>query len=397
MPLVINANPQNGSDNISLTQTLSVVFDRDLDPATVNHSTVVLENMSHYGVPDYEVTLDGKTEVTLTLLPGEEYRPLNEYRLTIYGIQSSYGEVMRQGSYILTFTTESGAIENWYEETPPEEMLFEVAKIYPWDGSVRTPDKIRVAFSHSIAQTPLTADNVLLIQDDTLSTIEEAVFMGENLLIAPVITLLDKEIEVAIPEGILSSGERYVIVVKDILDTMGREIYPHFSIFYTQPDPFYGKTSRVLVKKAVKVLAKDMTEMDVAMLMHENSKVARFIAERHNNLENIDWLTPDLFVEKYVETKTQYDIIFDQFISISSGYSARQLADLRVEFNNSLGDVLKIADALKLEYLSWEEYLKGKVNRGSAKSETFVRGENADEVPDYKNRSLRDIGGIKSW
>jgi hypothetical protein len=123
--------------------------------------------------------------------------------------------------------------------------------------------------------------------------------------------------------------------------------------------------------------------------------MAEWIAEQSDNTD-ISWNPPSRYVAEYVKTKTRYDLLYDKYIQITGDSTSKMLGDLQITYQMSLADLLDLIEKLKAEYERWEEMLRGSAS-GRAMMSPFNKGENIDDMPDYKTRSLKNWDGSKSW
>lgn len=204
----------------------------------------------------------------------------------------------------------------------------------------------------------------------------------------------------------LSDNTKYTVVLsgiqheytdsEGIVHTENLE-QPVMYSFYTAFSPLYASLADIQTTYAsVAIIMKTMNPIDVLEIIRENGEMAYWIAEQNENKENIDWDTPDKIVIEYVKAKTRYDILFDKYIQLAGEATTKTLGDLSIEYSMSLADLLKLIEKLKLEYLYWENMLKGSKG-GKARMQVFTKGESVDDVPDYKDRGMKDWEGTKSW
>lgn len=394
-PLIIDTIPENGSENISRDTFIKVMFDESLlgsetSNDSVNESNVKLSNYTIGKDVDAEITLeDGGT--TILVKPSSRLEAFTEYRLTMSGLESPYGEKMF-GTFEMRFTTIGGSIEEVLSD-PEDYMSFEVVMTSPKDNSVGTPSKIKIRCSDEI--NPSTdKTGIMLIEDRIVNSIDEAIFLGENLLTESNISVEGDTLVITPPT--LESGKKYLVIVSNVTNNDMSNIVPYMFSFYSSFKYFYGSTIVIKEMSGVKNILSEYSDYEIAYKIFENSELARFISKEASTIENIDWNGPDIFVSKYVEAKTKYDILLSKIIEISSNATSKQLDDLNIQYGQSLSDLLSLVDKLKLEYEYWENYLRDKKSLKAAPG-AFVKGENADDIPDYKSRMFKDWDGSKSW
>lgn len=402
-PLLIDTNPINGSKDIALDQVIVLEFSDLLNADTLanadirlfnyNNNTPVSVNWFPYFNGSVVDMLDPeglKACNQIYIDPVEYLNGMTEYRLTVAGLQSLPGEYMN-GSLEVRFTTEASSVAPPVQELPSED-LFEVIMAYPKEGTVVTPKIIKIKCSETINQNS-DKSKVMIIEG---SNIEEALFLGsESLVSTDDITITGEVLEITPPT--FKPATEYSIIIDGITNETGTLIDKYEYSFISQPTPMYATLNDVKKISSVSILTSGTSDIDLMNIISDNSKLAMFLAEQAQNTD-IDWVNLPLYVVKYVETKTQYDIIFDKIIKLSSGDSTyKQLKDLTIEYGFSLADLLKLADNLKQIYLYWENFIKKQAKKGMATPAVFRKGENADEVPEYKNRGFKDLEGERSW
>lgn len=200
----------------------------------------------------------------------------------------------------------------------------------------------------------------------------------------------------------LSDNTKYTIVLSGIqsltVDPLEAEtIQPTMYSFYSKFSPLYATLADIQTTYAsVAMVIQNSDPVGILEIIRANSEMAKWIAVSNSNDSNINWNTPDKIVLEYVKSKTRYDLIFDRYLQESNEASSKTLGDLEVSYDKSIVDLLKLADKMKVTYEYWENMLKGSTS-GRSRPQPFVKGENIDAVPDYKDRSLKDWTGTKSW
>lgn len=422
-PFLIDSNPINGSKDIPLdtisTETPIILtfkitdteyidatladakielFDYSNDVKDTSKEVVSLFNGTPVDLKTIELDKDKKPIVkkcdSIAIYPSQKLNGLTEYRVFVSNLKSNTGEIM-SGSLELRFTTEPDTITDYIESPTIEGTItgLQVIKTYPRDGSVVTPDFIKIQFDDPINDGQFTSTNTLLIEG---TDIEEALFIGINNLINDDLINIDTVNNTLSIIGLsdFSPAKEYTFAIFDESHCL-----IHSISFTTEVDfsPMYTDVTIIKRSPALEVVLRGTSDADIKALIHDNSKLAEFIAEQFNNKENIDWDTPALFVSKYVQYKTQYDIIFDKLIQISANATSKQLKDLSIEYGFSLNDMLALVDKLKDEYSYWEAFLKGSKGRGFAGAAVFRKGENVDEDPEFMSRKHKDREGVKEW
>lgn len=394
-PLLINTIPENGSENVGLDQQISIEFNGDLS-TDLTSASIRLINMNLgeevEGIaPSVNISNNSILDVVVpaNATGGHLYEGLTQYKLLVSSLSSSVGETL-DGELELRFTTKENEYEDYVEPHEPVSTAFSVIRSYPQEGSVVTPDVIRLKFSEAMN---LSSDlsSILLIKGDN---IDDALFMGEtNLLVVEDITVDSDLMTIQCPE--LEPAKKYSLSISNIQNAGGEDIEPYNIVFTSSFASMYVQVQDILSSKAVSILLEGSTEMFIAEIISNNSNLAEFIATDSGN-EEIDWENPPFYVLEYVKYKTQYDVIFDKFIELSGNPTSKKLKDLQIEYGYSLSDLLKMADRLELRFKYWEDYLRGS-RRGKALPAAFRKGESIDEMPEFMDRMFTDIEGNKEW
>ena len=101
-PHVVSTTPAQNTLNVSVTTNISVTFDIDMDPATINDSTFVVNAMAT-GLYTEAIAYDGLT-LTATFDPAEDFVPGELVTVVLTdGIESSAGAPLEE--YVWSFTT----------------------------------------------------------------------------------------------------------------------------------------------------------------------------------------------------------------------------------------------------------------------------------------------------
>lgn len=145
IPNIIATTPLNGTDEISKTPVLSATFNKALDPATVNSSTVRLTLASGGGVITGTVDMDTSdpNHPVITFTPAEALASQTDYLFTLaHAIGDTSGNTL-PADVVVQFKT--------LDDVPPA-----VKTVSPANGAVEVPQGIvlRIFFDEEIGLAP---------------------------------------------------------------------------------------------------------------------------------------------------------------------------------------------------------------------------------------------------
>lgn len=389
-PIVINTIPENGSENVSLETPILVYFDEELmvggtANVSINETNIKLVNMNTNSEVEISISL-GEDAKIVSIDPVGSLDGLTDYAVRISGLLSPYGEEMF-GTFELKFRTEADDAADYIQD-PVSGSSLEVIATYPKDMSMIGSSEIKIKFSSALA-APVDTSGIAIYEEIEGMDKEDIVLFGENLISSEDIAVSSDLITISAPAS--EDGKGYLVVIDGI---EGAE--PYSFSYYARPSSYFAETTEIRAITGIKSITSSYTDYEIINWIKENSEMAEFISTDSGYHEEIDWSNPPLFVKRYVIAKTQYDIVFGKVVELSSRPTSKQLEDLTIEYGFSLADMLKLADKLKAEYTYWEMFLKGK-RPEKASPGTFIKGENADEIPEYKSRQLKGWDGTKSW
>lgn len=157
MPSVASTNPDNNSIDISQTARVEFIFSSEMDPQTINNTTVILleGNTQVEGTVSY-------TNKTATFTPTEILAYNTIYTASVNsGAKNMLGESLAK-DYITTFTTE-GVIDN---------MAPEINSTNPLNNAADTPrnQTISIIFSESMDSATIDATTFTLFKGTSAVT-----------------------------------------------------------------------------------------------------------------------------------------------------------------------------------------------------------------------------------
>jgi methionine-rich copper-binding protein CopC len=402
VPVIISTYPENGSSNAGLKEQIKLTFADAILESTVIASNIKLENTNANDGRDIPLTLeyDSNSPNEITITPadngynGNYLIGLTSYRLTVSGIMSPTWEKM-QATYSLEFTTITDGIESVISE-PVSGGSFSVVNQYPKADSYGvTPSTIKIKFSSNVIEASVTNESVI-VTTDTVEDVNDIGFIDINTVAGTVAVGTSADVVVFTPTSALADNTKYTVILKGIQS--GTEtVDPYMYSFYSVLSPAYTTIADLKFRyPSVAEIIKDSNPIDILEIIRDNSQNAQWIAEQAGTSSDISWNPPDKYVVEYVKTKTRYDIVFDKYLQLAGDDSTKILADLQITYQTDIPALTTLAEQLKQEYLHWEDFLKGGTS-GRATPKPFNRGESVDTVPDYKDRSLKDWDGSKSW
>jgi hypothetical protein len=197
-PFIVSRSPADGETNVSLNANILVTFNRAMDPASVNESTIFL---SPAGQIPATVSYDAAT-FTVTLDPIAPLEPGRTYTMSVMGGDAGVKDL--EGSP-LEFGTET-----WSFKTAPRPR---VVFTTPADRAtvVSTGVAPRAIFSKPLDPTSVNTETVLLHD-------------GANNFIPVVVSYSSSDNAVTLaPQSPLQSGQRYTVILK------GGDSEPHIT------------------------------------------------------------------------------------------------------------------------------------------------------------------------
>lgn len=393
VPIIVDTYPGNGSSNVDLKELIILTFAGGIRNDTVTEENIKLENMNRGTSVPIDIEHNGDV---IKITPEDEALDdnfligLTPYRLSISNLASTDGEKMLS-TYEFTFSTMPDDIANVPTDETESDTSF-VTGEYPKSGSSGvTPSSIKVRFNQSIS----LEDVSILVTPSIIEGIEDIDFVD---IVEEEGTLSiegeDSNILVFTPASPLSDNEKYTVIIKPTSNLLQ---YPHIYSFYSAFSPSYTTIAEISYRyPSVMEALRGTNATDIMEIIKENSEMAHWIAEEAGN-SNIVWVPPQRAVTEYVKTKTRHDILLDQYLKMAGSSTSKALGDFEVRNSTSISDILDLIERLKADYLKWEALLKGSASGGKAQPKGFIRGEDADELPEYKDRSLKDWDGNKSW
>ncbi len=390
LPLVVATTPINGSDGVDINSNIFIELSDTYE--TITASNIIIENTNLQELIGF--TLENNIETNILIispLDSNAYGTNKMLGLTKYKLTLKHP--LDTSSYSMTFITESDNIEDVIIE-PELDVGFKILKSYPRDKQINiSPDYIKIKLSKNIEVDSVTNDT-LFITDSDIYDVEDIGFLPINQIEGTI--LVEEDIITFTPNVAFPNNSKYTIFLRNILSDEETPSKLNTSIrFDSAYYPMYANIDSILDKyKSVEILAKNMTQHELYSIIKANSEMVDFLVELRDL--DIDLNNPPKAVIEYTITKTRYDIVFDEYIKLSSRETSKTLSDLSIEYGNNIKDLLALANKLKLEYEYWENQIKGNIS-GKAAPSTFIKGEEVDEVPEFKNRQFKDYEGVKSW
>lgn len=105
LPTVSSASPANNATNISTNALITVKYNKEVDPSTVNSNTFIVTDLQTSAKIPGAITSKGDN-LTFYFLPSQVYSPNQKYTLSLKGVQSMSGiEGGGTTDYTSSFTT----------------------------------------------------------------------------------------------------------------------------------------------------------------------------------------------------------------------------------------------------------------------------------------------------
>lgn len=144
--------------------------------------------------------------------------------------------------------------------------------------------------------------------------------------------------------------------------------------FLTKLNPSYS-TIRVIRHSLIGDKIQDISDHVIAYLIYDNSVLAEEIAEVSEN--PFDTESPPLYVRKFVEEKTKYDLLFKIYLDTASNSGKDvALADFSIEVGQPEG-MEELLELLRKNLKDWEDTLKGLNRMKRAKPRHVLKSENS--------------------
>jgi len=203
-PTVISVTPPNGSVGIPVGVAISVTFSEQMDPTTINGSTVTLRNSATLALIATTVSYNAATN-TVTLTPTSSLSFGTGYTITVgAGAKDLAGNALA-GGFTSTFTTASAP------DTTPPTVLSTVPANGATNVAVLTP--ITVTFSEAMNPATINGSTIVLMVTSTGAVISGSVSYDGS----------SNTATFTASAGTLAFGTGYTLSVSGAADLAGNE------------------------------------------------------------------------------------------------------------------------------------------------------------------------------
>ncbi len=229
LPMIVSAVPYNGAGNVGVNVTPAVVFNKAIDPVSVNSTTFQITNA---GTPLAGTYYINNTDSRISFVPNDPLPASTTLAMVLNGVTDIVGHPVTLNS---TFQTSAG---------PDFQAPTVVWTSIPSNGTVPINSTVTIRFSESMDITTFTSSN-LHIYDYTLGTVIPATLTWSG----------DQSVAYLTPTSPLAAGRQYNLYVVSGTDLAGNTLqgvsytfYGGFSSAVTAPtvinfDPLGGATS----------------------------------------------------------------------------------------------------------------------------------------------------------
>ena len=207
LPMIVSSVPYNGAGNVGVNITPAVVFNKTIDPVSVNSTTFQITNA---GTPLAGTYYVANTDTRISFVPNDPLPASTTLALVLNGVTDVVGHPVTLNS---TFQTAAG---------PDFQTPTVVWTSIPSNGSVPINSTLTVRFSESMDISTFTSNN-LHIYDYTLNTVIPATLTWSG----------DQSVAYLTPTSPLAAGRQYNLYVVSGTDLAGNTLQ---GISYT----FYG-------------------------------------------------------------------------------------------------------------------------------------------------------------
>ena len=285
---------------------------------------------------------------------------------------------------------------------------FDVSETYPKRDQVDvTPEKVLILFSSNVDMASVTKDSVYIIKKANKATLGSIDFMTDYASSKAVSATIDTSLApnmVAITASLEDDSEYTVIVRESVRNTGGASlgVAYHWS-FITHYTQLYGDPEAV--RQDIGSISDDVTDKVLFKYLSESSQYAYQIVSGTDVFDEADYVdgAAPYYVHQYVRLRTAYDLVLNSQLrrtgsTITDNTSTIKLGTLTVTKDLGAGatttvSVSGILSALKDKMKPFEDMMHGHHNRGYAKPQVVVRGENVETYPDFFTRDeFKELG-----
>lgn len=204
---VVSVSIPNNTEDIEINATISITCDRDIDPVSVNASTIKIVDKNNNSVPTV-LTCSGKN---ISFYPKTGYMNATTYTVSLSSVKAKDGGLLTSHSF--SFTTKKAP--------------FTIVSITPTDGStsVDLNAEIKLVFNRDVDQSSVNSNNIKIVDQNNKNASVTFTCDGKNVSIRPTTAFAE--------------GSKYKISVEGVKTQDGVVISNSSFSFTTKSLPFY--------------------------------------------------------------------------------------------------------------------------------------------------------------
>jgi hypothetical protein len=206
LPMVVSWVPYSGAGNIGVNVSPSVVFNKTIDPVSINSTTFQVTNA---GTPLAGTYYINNNDTRISFVPNDPLPASTTLKMVLNGVTDVVGHSVTLNS---TFQTQAG---------PDFQAPTVVWTSIPNNGTVPINSTVTVRFSESMDITTFTSNN-LHIYDYTLGTYIAATLTWSG----------DQSVAYLTPAAPLAAGRQYNLYVESGTDLAGNTLQGTSYTFY---------------------------------------------------------------------------------------------------------------------------------------------------------------------
>lgn len=287
---------------------------------------------------------------------------------------------------------------------------FDVIDNYPRANAVDiTPEKILIVFSDNVDASSVTGDTIYLVKKSNKTSLSLIDFMTDYSpakKVAAVIDPITTPNMVSLSATLEEDSEYTVIVRESVRNTSGSSLgVAYHWAFITKYSQLYGDAQAV--RQDIGSLSDSVTDKVLFSYMNESSQYAYQVVSNTPEFLATDYEggKAPYYVHQYVRLRTAYDLILNSQLKTGSGNMASSNATSQIKLGtltvqkdtgaiaSASANVTDLLSAIKDKMKPYEDMMHGRYNRGYAKAQVVVRGENVETYPDFFTRDeFTDLG-----
>jgi hypothetical protein len=208
LPTVTSAVPYNGATNVGVNDQPGVIFNKTIDPVSVNSNTFQVTNA---GTPLAGSYWFNSGDTRVEFVPNAPLPVSTTLTMSLNGVLDQEGHPI---TFTSSFTT--GALP---DVTAPTVVWTSI----PYNGSVPTNSSVTIQFSTSMDATTFSTSNINIY--DSLLGINVPATLSWN---------STQTIAYLVPNSPLAAGRLYYLYVNTGTDLAGNQVNSYFAEFYAE-------------------------------------------------------------------------------------------------------------------------------------------------------------------